>query len=455
MGGLAARPWSSIATTDLPQPPQPSPEDLKQSVAAAGALRRDVTEPDLHPPIASDVTDNGRLHDPAEGRARASSGVISTGAAGVGALGSATEGFGATPTAPGSDGAAGVDEPELTVHVVAEPGHGMGVQVDSEPRSEAGSEAAPEAAPEPAPEATPEAAEEAATSRSAEPAWIDAASDDALKFEEPVLYSSLRETLPSMRAPRIARPVPDVSTPEIREVGGRSGGWTSTFEAEDDTGARPVPWSGTLETVPAVEVLAKLIEEAASGELELRCGLIWKRVRIYKGLPMSITSNMGMELIGEHLVKARIVSRRDLDRALHASEVESGSLSDKLIEFGLIDRALLEAELGKNLGARLDEALEWRWGTFDFVAQDITPPDILPRLDFKAILENARTRRADSDERAQAAAALTPEAGADRAEASGPEGKLEEALKYARTIADGTGKGRKDKLGSSSTKPVR
>ncbi|MCB9653438.1 MAG: protein kinase [Deltaproteobacteria bacterium] len=443
---LAARPWVSSATTDLPED---STTRLQPSVTDAGSPIRDVTEPDLRPPMASDVTDHVRLRDPAEALASAS--------------GSAENGHGEAstddmprPTADARTDAEAGAEPGATrpdAEAGAEPG---ATRPDAEAEVEPGAtrsdaEAGAELG------ATRSDAETAAGVRGTDASRSVSAFDEAVLFEEPVPYSSLRETIPSMRTPQpqnAPQPsLPDVLAPDIREVAGQRGGWASTFDEPDDRDGRPAPWSGTLESAPAIDVLAKLMDDKSSGELELRCGLIWKRVRIYEGLPMSITSNMGMELIGEHLVKARIVSRRDLDRALHASEVESGSLSDKLIEFGLIDRALLEEELGKNLGARLDEALEWRWGTFEFVKQEITPPEILPRLDFKAVLEHARTRRAESDEQAQAGAPPAP--GLDLSEAGDAEGKLKEALKYAKTIADGTGKGRKDKLGSSSTKPVR
>lgn len=215
----------------------------------------------------------------------------------------------------------------------------------------------------------------------------------------------------------------------------------------EDSGAKPkkpapapldpsAPLSeGKLEQLPAAEVLARLTKEGKTGVVEFRCGLIWKRVTLVDGTPTGITSNMGMELIGEHLVKAKIIRRADLERALKASEREGRPLTMKLIENGALDRPTLEEELGKNLAGRLQEVLEWRWGTFSYKDQGLDRPEILPKLDLQSLLTRARAAR-----------------GADGAngdggngEASSPQEKLQEALRVARSISQSGGKGRVDR----------
>lgn len=192
---------------------------------------------------------------------------------------------------------------------------------------------------------------------------------------------------------------------------------------------------GKLEQLPAADVLERLTEEGKTGVVEFRCGLIWKRVTLVDGRPTGITSNMGMELIGEHLVKAKIIRRADLERALQASERDGRPLTMKLIENGALDKATLETELGRNLASRLQEVLEWRWGTFSYKEQAIEAPEILPKLDLGGLLEKARSVRG-TDPSGNGVSDGDPDS---------PQEKLQEALRVARSIAKSTGKGRVDR----------
>ncbi len=200
--------------------------------------------------------------------------------------------------------------------------------------------------------------------------------------------------------------------------------------------------AGKLEEHPAVDILEHLAADGSSGIVEFRCGLIWKRVLISEGKPTGVTSNMGMELIGEHLVKARIISREDLERALQNSERLQKPLTFCLLEETALTRETLEVELGRNLGARLQEVLEWRWGTYEFTAQTMAKVEILPRLDLQELLANARVSRARQD---SAAADAAQDAPASVDAVSNPQTKLKEALRVARSIAKSTGKGRVDR----------
>ena len=158
------------------------------------------------------------------------------------------------------------------------------------------------------------------------------------------------------------------------------------------------------------------------------------------GKPTGVTSNMGMELIGEHLVKARIITREDLEKALQNSERLERPLTVCLLEQGALTREALEIELGRNLAARLQEVLEWRWGTYEFNAQPMAPVEILPKLDLPALLEKARANRRRQDAKAPDSPPVP--AGIDD---STPQTKLKEALRVARSIAKSTGKGRVDR----------
>ena len=255
-----------------------------------------------------------------------------------------------------------------------------------------------------------------------------------------------RATPPSLNAPLIddlktLPTVPPVTQDGIRRVRPDS----TESETPAERPATLADWrtthEGKLEDVLAADVLKQITEDQRTGIVEFRCGLIWKRVIIVDGRPTGITSNMGMELIGEHLVKARIISRSDLDRALKGSEREGRPLTVTLLEQGALDRGTLEVELGNNLAARLSEVLEWRWGTFEFKAQEIDAPEILPKLDLDALLESSKRGRHD------------PSGGFELLlDADTPEQRLSEALRVARSISKSGGKGRVDRPWRSSPK---
>jgi serine/threonine-protein kinase len=261
-----------------------------------------------------------------------------------------------------------------------------------------------------------------------------------LRFEEPEEAAtkvpppppSSRNTPPPSISSSSSRntPPPSVSSSSVME--------SPTLDPVDVPRGLAV-WTGKLEEISAAEALDQLTKAGASGNLEFRCGLIWKRVHLDSGAPIAITSNMGMELIGEHLVKARLISRRELDRALHAAERDGTALTSKLLELNLIERSPLEEELGKNLAARLSEVLEWRWGTFEFTPLPPEPAALRPKLDLVSVIQSALEARARSIEEEQDES-FSEAANSDQS-------KLKEAFKRARSISQGSGKGRVDQLG--------
>lgn len=267
--------------------------------------------------------------------------------------------------------------------------------------------------------------------------------DNAVTTKDPLPPASMRGALTEGLDIDLSQPA---ATPPDADGSARKVGKTTEDLPAVSDEPKPAPAdpnaplrSGKLEEVPATDVLARLSQEGESGIIEFRCGLIWKRVMLVKGTPTGITSNMGMELIGEHLVKARIISREALDKALTASERSGRPLTVMLLEHGALDRPTLEEELGKNLAARLNEALEWRWGTFDFTRQPMAAAEILPKLDLAALLERAKQARAKYE------SSPSGEAVPEESDEHSAQKKLKEALRVARSISRSSGKGRVDR----------
>ncbi|MEL6185680.1 MAG: protein kinase [Myxococcota bacterium] len=240
-------------------------------------------------------------------------------------------------------------------------------------------------------------------------------------------------TVPAMERPKN---LPPVGYADPRAVAPESSEHTPVVAQPEKSGRaaldpRAPPRSGKLEETSAVDLLECLNEGAYTGVVEFRCGLIWKRVKVFEGMPMGVTSNMGMELIGEHLVKSRVISREQLHAALQRSERDGRPLTATLIEDGALDRARLEEELGRNLGARLNEVLEWRWGTFDLKAEAVQAAEFTPRLDLPGLFARARAGQG-----ADSGASVEDDSGEFDTQR-----KLEKAIDMARSIASSSGKG--------------
>lgn len=252
---------------------------------------------------------------------------------------------------------------------------------------------------------------------------------------EPIITSKGAGRLPSMPMPVVAPEGPRVDAGGLLEAAEAEADREAEAEAESEARAgqaasQDMLKAGKLEETPATEVIRLLTETGFNGTVEFRCGLIWKEVWFRHGRPTGICSNMGMEMIGEHLIKARLITRDDLEAALRKANQSGQPLTTTMLETEIIDRDTLELELGKNLSTRLKEVLDWHWGTFEIKAQEVPSVDIIPRLDLDGLL-----RQAEAHHKPDEAEAVTEE----------PK-DLEEALETAADAVQGSGRGRVDRV---------
>lgn len=147
---------------------------------------------------------------------------------------------------------------------------------------------------------------------------------------------------------------------------------------------------GELKINAPADVLAELVAESATGIVEFSQGPIWKKIVLIDGHPADISSNIGMEMIGEQLVKAKLLSRADLDRALRELGRGNETLVERLVNRGLVTQQALAVELGKDIIERLADVMKWRSGTFAFAPSDPKPPTVMPSIDFVMYLDRHR-----------------------------------------------------------------
>ncbi len=196
--------------------------------------------------------------------------------------------------------------------------------------------------------------------------------------------------------------------------------------------------SGTLaEAAPAV-VLSRLLSSHASGTLEFRSGLIWKRIDMHDGQVMNASSNMGMEDLGEQLVRARIVKRGELDRAFRESHGSEMAAWHRLLEIGAVTREALAKQLGQSVTRALEDALSWEEGTFEFTPGSPEVPPVIPTVDLGGLvskrLSAPPTKRPSQPPPAPARSASTPEDGLPPRKRP----SLSEALGLARQAQEGS-----------------
>ncbi len=199
------------------------------------------------------------------------------------------------------------------------------------------------------------------------------------------------------------------------------------------------PFAGNLDDARPGDVLLDLYTARASGTIEFSNGPIWKKLEIIEGGPARITSNMGMEMFGEQLVRAKLLKRAELDRVMRELGRGGETLVERLISRELIDEAQLAEQLGLNIADRLLEVLSWRAGEFSFDGEPPPRPALMPRLDLETFVEENRPSYEHRRPAVQQSEDPVERVG-------GIKPSLTDALRMARAVTKGGGKGRIDEV---------
>ena len=86
-----------------------------------------------------------------------------------------------------------------------------------------------------------------------------------------------------------------------------------------------------------VRALARTLVARRTGLWLCEQGGVRKEVYTKDGVPAFVTSNLAGELLGEHLVKERVITRTELDMALAVMPRFEGKLGDTLVALGLVE----------------------------------------------------------------------------------------------------------------------
>ncbi len=123
-------------------------------------------------------------------------------------------------------------------------------------------------------------------------------------------------------------------------------------------------------------------------------GGVRKEVYTKRGVPAFVTSNLAGELLGEYLVKKRVINRSELDMALAVMPRFEGKLGDTLVALGLVEPLELFQHIAEQVREKLLDLFTWASGTATFYEGVDPPSSGFPlSLDAWEILDRGLQRR--------------------------------------------------------------
>ncbi len=155
----------------------------------------------------------------------------------------------------------------------------------------------------------------------------------------------------------------------------------------------PFPSRGELGEEPLPRLLFDIWVNKLSGRLTLQQDETYKVVFFTEGTPSSVISSNDSELLGNFLVRERILSEEQLQHALQRAKAFGGRLGDALVADRLIQSHVLYEYLFKQAKLKLLDVFAWSHGTFEFT-QGVSPSKPVYPLGLDAleiILEGVKT----------------------------------------------------------------
>ena len=143
-----------------------------------------------------------------------------------------------------------------------------------------------------------------------------------------------------------------------------------------------------------VRALARTLVARRTGLWLCEQGGVRKEVYTKEGVPAFVTSNLAGELLGEYLVKERVITRSELDMALAVMPRFEGKLGDTLVALGLVEPLELFQHIAEQVREKLLDLFTWESGTATFYDGVDPPSSGFPlRLDAWEILDRGLRRR--------------------------------------------------------------
>lgn len=126
--------------------------------------------------------------------------------------------------------------------------------------------------------------------------------------------------------------------------------------------------SGKLEQRGAAAVFWDLLEQEATGRLILRREQVVRQIEFFVGHPLSVTTNVREETLGQFLVARNVIDVAILRKAMASAASKKLRLGETLIEMGTLSPQQLLKQLTAQTRLKLVRALRWDKGSWRFNA---------------------------------------------------------------------------------------
>lgn len=160
----------------------------------------------------------------------------------------------------------------------------------------------------------------------------------------------------------------------------------------------PASFRGSLADTPLPQILRRIFLEQLRGTLTISRGGDVRRLYFEKGELRTATSSREAQRIGAFLRRRGKVSDADLGRALEEVARQRGSrLGKKLVERGLLSRAVIDAEMKRLVEEIVYAAFEWDSGEYRFEPSTaVLDPDVVLAFSTAAIIVEGIRRLPES-----------------------------------------------------------
>ncbi len=124
--------------------------------------------------------------------------------------------------------------------------------------------------------------------------------------------------------------------------------------------------AGMLAMEAPAEIILSLALSEKTGILVCKRGADRKEVYFKRGMPVYTSSNNTEELLGEYLVRKKLLDRAQLETALSIMPKFNGHLGDTVIALGMLSAMELFRAISDQIVMRFDDLILWNSGTWEY-----------------------------------------------------------------------------------------
>ena len=131
--------------------------------------------------------------------------------------------------------------------------------------------------------------------------------------------------------------------------------------------------SGTLQSVLPVDLIGQIYTERRTGLLTIARDTVVKETYFADGHPTMVNSNDPKERFGQFLIRRKLITEKQLHRALTTTPHFGGHLGNALVGLGLLSAVDAMQLLSDQASDKLLNSASWNKGRFSWQADEVNP----------------------------------------------------------------------------------